>query len=385
MGENRSIDYYIIATISAFFMIGIAGTRPLISLMLANQLQISPWLIGVIVALYSFFPLLYAIKMGKWVDKVGSKKPLMIGSFFGSIALVIPYFFPTIIGIGFSQLIAGITQTILAVAAQSYAGHTKDPKKREQNVAIFSIGVSVGSLIGPLIGGPFSDHFGYSRAFLYLGIIGLFSTFSTFFLKEQHDKLTKQKQSINGNIFELLSIVNVRRAFLVSSLILIGKDIFVTYFPLIASNNGLSDTTIGFIIALNAGAGILIRWIMPALLERFGRNHVILGSILISGLTFLLIPFFNQLIILYLLSLLLGMGLGIGQPLSITTTILSLPEDRVGEGLGLRLTSNRLTQVLGPILFGAFANLLGFTSIFLITGAFLILGSNKTKVYLPEK
>ncbi len=385
MGENRSIDYYIIATISAFFMIGIAGTRPLISLMLANQLNTSPWVIGVIVALYSFFPLLYAIKMGKWVDKVGSKRPLMFSTFFGSIALVIPFYFPTIVGIGFSQLIAGITQTILAVAAQSYAGHTKDPKKREQNVAIFSIGVSIGSLIGPLIGGPFSDHFGYSHAFLYLGIVGLLSTISTIFLKEKHEENGKKKQSSTGNIFELLSIVNVRRAFLISSLILIGKDIFVTYFPLIATNNGISDTTIGIIIALNAGAGILIRWVMPALLDRYGRNHVILGSILISGVIFLIIPFFDQLIVLYLLSLALGMGLGIGQPLSITTTILSLPEDRVGEGLGLRLTSNRLTQVLGPILFGAFANLLGFTSIFLITGAFLILGSNKTRVYVPEK
>ncbi|TCS84510.1 MFS transporter [Tepidibacillus fermentans] len=383
MGENRTLDYYIIAIISAFFMIGIGGTRPLISLVLANELNASTWQIGFIVSLYSFFPLFFAIKMGKWVDRVGSKKPLLISTFFGSIALMIPAFSPTIGGVGLSQLLSGISQTILAVSAQSYAGNTKDPRKREINIAIFSIGVSVGSLLGPLLGGLFSDRFGYFRAFFYLANLGLISSLFTLILRENRITSSHSPDSLKGNIFELLTIPNVRKAFFISSLILIGKDIFGTYFPLIATKSEISNTMIGFIIALNAGAGIFIRWVLPILLDRFTRNQVIVGSILISGITFLLFPLFNNLLLLTLLSLILGMGLGIGQPLSITTTILSLPEDRVGEGLGLRLTSNRLTQVLGPILFGIFANLLGFASVFLITGVFLIVGSVKAKVDVP--
>jgi len=361
-------------------MIGIGGTRPLISLILSNQLHASTWQIGIIVALYSFIPLFFAIKIGKWVDRIGSRRPLIVSTFFGSMALTIPFFFQTMVGMGLSQLLAGISQTILAVSAQSYAGNTKDPQKRENHVAIFSIGVSIGSLIGPLLGGLLSDHFGYFQAYIILATIGLISSLFTLILKEVRTQSAEKIKKGNGKIFELLSISNVRKAFFLSTLVLVGNDIFVTYFPLIATKIQISNTMIGFIIALNSGAGIFIRWALSMLLERFTRNQVIIGSIVISGVTFLLFPFFHSFIILSVLSLVLGMGLGIGQPLSITTTILSLPEDRIGEGLGLRITSNRLTQVMGPIIFGLFANGLGFASVFLITGAFLIVGSSKTKV-----
>ena len=380
MNENRPLDYYNLALITAFFMTGIGGTRPLISLVLANELHANTLEIGIIVSLYSIFPLFFAIQMGKWVDRIGSKTPLILSTFFGSLSLAIPTLFPTIIGISVSQLISGVAQTILAVAAQSYAGNTKDPKKRESNVAIFSIGVAIGSLIGPLLGGYFSDQFSYFQAFLYLALMGLVSSVFTLFLKENRVKWTQKKDVAKGKIFELLAIPNVRKAFFISSLILIGKDIFVTYFPLIATKSEISNTTIGFIIAINSAAGIFIRSGLTRLLDKYTRNQVIMGSIFISGIMFVLFPISTNVFILSILSLILGMGLGIGQPLSITTTIRSLPEDRVGEGLGLRLTSNRLTQVLGPILFGFFGNVLGFTSVFLITGMVLILGTTKSKL-----
>lgn len=85
------------------------------------------------------------------------------------------------------------------------------------------------------------------------------------------------------------------------------------------------------------------------------------------------------------LSFILGMGLGIGQPLSISTTILSLPKNRVGEGLGLRLSVNRLTQVVGPITFGAVANLLGYSAVFWIVGGVIFFGSFKTKIKIDSE
>ncbi|WP_339062068.1 hypothetical protein [Tepidibacillus marianensis] len=48
MGANRQFDYYNIAVISAIFMIGIGGIRPLISLILANKLHATTWQIGMI-------------------------------------------------------------------------------------------------------------------------------------------------------------------------------------------------------------------------------------------------------------------------------------------------------------------------------------------------
>ncbi|TFJ89934.1 MFS transporter [Lentibacillus salicampi] len=78
--------------------------------------------------------------------------------------------------------------------------------------------------------------------------------------------------------------------------------------------------------------------------------------------------------LLIVLSFVLGIGLGIGQPLSIATTVESLPNNKIGEGLGLRLTINRLTQLLTPISMGGVATIVGFGGVFYSTGAIVVVG-----------
>ncbi len=68
--------------------------------------------------------------------------------------------------------------------------------------------------LGPLLGGFFSDHFGYFRAYFFLAAIGFISSLFTLILKENRIKSFDKKNSGNGKIFELLTIPNVRKTFL---------------------------------------------------------------------------------------------------------------------------------------------------------------------------
>jgi predicted MFS family arabinose efflux permease len=377
---NSNVNYTILF-ISGFFMAGILGTRPLVPL-LSSELGASTAEIGLIVASFSFLPLLLAIQLGRWIDKIGSKKPLFLGTFVGSLALLLPTFFNSIAGIVSSQIIAGIAQTLFAVSAQSVVGNTKDALTREKNVAVFTIGVAMGSLFGPLVGGVLSDWVGYSLAFSFLGVVGLISSPLVFLLQkdEVEDRVSGKSSAQKRNIFELLNIPNLRKAFLISALVLIAKDLYIAYFPLLAKGYGLSSTTIGTLIAINAGSGIIIRSVMPKLIESFGRNNVILASVFCSGIAFALIPVTDSILILSLISFILGVGLGIGQPLSISTTIHSLPKDRVGEGLGLRISFNRLTQVTAPVFFGTMAGFIGIGGIFIMCGFLIVIGSTQTRI-----
>ncbi|CAM5186084.1 hypothetical protein UACE39S_04424 [Ureibacillus acetophenoni] len=69
----------------------------------------------------------------------------------------------------------------------------------------------------------------------------------------------------------------------------------------------------------------------------------------------------------------------LGQPLSISATIQYLPKHRVGEGLGLRLSANRLTQLLSPLLVGGIAELVSMKGIFYLVGFILCVGSGKLR------
>src|SRR5699024_8056716 len=143
----------------------------------------------------------------------------------------------------------------------------------------------------------------------------------------------------------LFKIKNFRRAMLISTLILTGKDTFTSFFPLLGLQMGMSSSTIGMIISINALAGILIRWAMPFLLTKFSMNQVVAGSVFCSGILFFALPFSEPTTIIWILSFLLGLFLGLGQPLSISVTLYSLPKDYMSQGLGLRITVNRFVQI----------------------------------------
>ena len=378
-------DYTRLGIIAAFFMIGMMGTRPLVPL-IADENGASAVEIGIIVSMFPVLSLLFAVRIGKVIDRVGSKKPIFISTLIASLSLMIPFVSSKLAGIVISQLVAGIANTTFVVASQSYAGHSSQPSERENNILKFSIGVAIGSFLGPLIGGWLADLFTTAYAFLILSFIGVLSIFFVVALTPYQMEV-KQKQKSSRSVFEtfyLLKIKNVRRAFLISSLILLGKDMFTAYFPLLALQFGLSNTSIGVIVAMNALAGIFVRLFMPKLIKWFGRTNVILLSIVTSGLFFILIPLSQHELWLGMLSFLLGMGLGIGQPLSIETTLQSLPPDRAAEGLGFRMTSNRLTQTVSPFIFGVIAQSFGMAAVFFITGAIILVGSIKSKIEEDE-
>lgn len=382
MIDEKKPNYNMIAVIATFFMTSMMGTRPLVPLF-ANELEASTIEIGLIISMFPILPLLFAVYIGRIVDRIGCKVPIIWNSILSTFALMIPFVLPTLTGLFVSQLVMGLTSTFFIVAAQSYVGHSGDGKKRELNVMKFSIGNAIGSFIGPLAGGYLADWIGTPQAFLTLGIASLVSFVLSLSIVENgkpKDSLKKAATMKLSATLDLLKISNVRRAFLISALILMGKDIFTSYFPLLAVEFGLSGSTIGMIIAINALAGIIIRWLMPQLLGAFGRNVVIIGSIVSAGVFFIVLPFFQNEVLLGLISFLLGIGLGLGQPLSISTTMFSLPEDRMAEGLGLRLTANRFTQATAPFLFGVLAQVFTLASVFFVTGSIILAGSMKTRI-----
>lgn len=366
--------------ITLIYFTGVMGTRPLIPL-LSSELEASTVEIGLIVALFPLLPFFFAIKIGQVVDRIGHKKPIIGSTIIGSLALGIPLFIPTLTGIYISQIVAGICQTVYAVSAQTFVSNRTVDSKKDDSIMIFSIGVALGTFVGPMLGGLFSEMWQYPVAFGLLGGIAVLSSILALFIDSTHHRLNEdEKQNNIFKSFHLLKFRNIRIAFLVSILILLGKDIYTAYFPLLALEFGLSNSMIGLIVSINAAGGILIRWLIPYLLNKFTRSSVVIGSIIGSGFFFFLIPFFESGVMLGIVSFLLGLGLGLGQPLSISTTAYSLPKDRVGEGLGLRLTANRLTQMSAPVLFGGIAQLISLPGIFWIVGIIILIGGTKAKI-----
>ena len=236
---------------------------------------------------------------------------------------------------------------------------------------MFSLCVALGAVVGPLIGGYLS----FETVYIVCIIVGGAAIFFSYWVPHLSKPSDKRESTKLIDSFKLFENPLIRRALFSSALVLYSKDIFVAYFPLLGKQVGLSTAAIGWILALQGLATMFVRFVLPKLLEIYKRDTILFTSILVAGIAFFLLPFNHSLLVIALLAILLGLGLGCGQPISMTTTYNASPPDRTAEVLGLRIATNRLFQLVAPSVFGVIGGSVGMMGVFIFSGAFLVGGS----------
>ncbi|WP_084508803.1 MFS transporter [Paenibacillus assamensis] len=363
-------------------------TRPTISL-LSTQLGASTFDIGMLTASYAFLPVIFAIYLGKMTDRIGDKIPNMAGVIGMMIGLFLPYVWPSLTALYISQMIIGISRIMVTIALQNMVGRIAPPAQRDQYYGWLSMSVALGGVFGPVLGGYIAHHTSYVHTFFISVLIGIIPFILSWFISGQREERSlpamnhaKVSRSNTGGSFGLLRSSTLRKALLSSALVLYSRDIFVAYFPLLGAEWGMSDIGIGWIIAIQSMAMVAVRLFLSPLTKRYSRELVLIGSILIAGFAFMLVPLTTPFILMAIISTIMGLGLGCGQPLSMTTIFNASPPDRTGEVLGLRLSTNRLSQVIAPLFFGFIGTSAGIVSVFYLSGVFLIGGAILT--YTPS-
>jgi len=164
--------------------------------------------------------------------------------------------------------------------------------------------------------------------------------------------------------------------------VITGLDLFQLYMPLYGHSVGLSASAIGMVLGAFAAASFVVRAMLPMLVRRHGEEATLLYSLLLAAATCLLIPFFSSAVVLGAIAFVLGLGLGIGQPLTVILTYNQSPAGRAGEALGLRIAINNSIHVVVPAVFGAVGTLFGLAPVFWANSVFLAGGgyaSRKSK------
>jgi MFS family permease len=172
----------------------------------------------------------------------------------------------------------------------------------------------------------------------------------------------------------MLRDAGLRRTLVMSGVTLTGIELFTFYFPVYGRSIGLSASAIGMVMSSYAVAAFIVRLGMSRATRRVGEVGVLTASLFVAGATYLVVPLVSQAALLALMAFLLGLGLGCAQPLTILLTYNHAPAGRSGEALGMRLTVNKLTQIIVPVVFGGIGSAFGLFPVFWANGAFLLAG-----------
>jgi predicted MFS family arabinose efflux permease len=222
----------------------------------------------------------------------------------------------------------------------------------------------VSSFAAPMIMGFTIDYAGHGAALLVLAAFTLLPIVVLSATGRYTTIAATPAKTEKRSALDLLRIPPLRRLIIMSGLMVAASDLFVFYVPVFAHSVGLSASTTGLIMGAYAAAMFSTRFAMPRLVMHWQPGQILFVAMGVSGLAFLAFPFFTVVHTLMALAFVIGLGLGCGQPLSMSMTYDRSPPGRTGETTGLRLTANNMARVVVPLVSGALGAAFGAAPVF---------------------
>lgn len=354
---------------TGFFMTGTLAP------LLAGSLQAPPAVIGVVIAAAFVFPFFLAIPAGSLVDAGGPKPMLLTGTALLALAPAWVAIAPSLASLIAVQIAAGLGQLIAVVAAQSVVASLAEGRDREMNFGWYGAFVSGGQLAGPVAAGVLVDLAGFRVAYLTAAVVAAagLAIFAVLRIPGRRHDAGSRRRAAFVPPSKLLSIARLPTAqvsLLVSGTVMIVLISHNSFLPAFLDELTIPASVIGMVISARSAASVLIRPFMTAMVSAFGgRLRSFFVTIVASAIGVAGIAFAPNLVVLLASSLLLGLAVGIAQPLTMVAMVEEVEEASHGVAFGTRITANRLVQFVAPLLLGLVAQALGYAAMFLVAAA----------------
>ena len=335
----------------------------------------SPAAVGILLALFALSQVFLSLPAGRFADKHGLKKPLMIAVVIASAGALLSVAFPIFEVLCVTALTCGASTGLALIALQRHVGQlAHGPVELKQVFSWMAIGPSISNFLGPFAAGLLIDASGFRAAYLLLALLPSLAWLLVRRAKElepvAHDPLVKRGRSL-----AMLREPAFRRLMLINWMLSSCWDVHTFLVPVIGNERGLSATVIGSILGAFALAATAIRLAMPWIAQHL-RESVVIGSAMVAtALLFAVYPLAHTAWVMGALSVLLGVALGSVQPMIMSTLHHITPKHQHGQALGLRAMAINGSSVIMPLLFGSVGVVVGFAGVFWIVGAVVGLGS----------
>jgi len=362
-----------IIALALFNMTSVRTGRVLLTLY-AIKLGAEPVFIGMLAAGFSVIPVCLSWAAGRWSDRFGARWLLLVGVGGSAAGMLLPYFAPGLPAVLMAGVLSGLSMSFCNVCLQNLVGILSTPENRPRNFSNYTLANSLSAFTGPLIAGFSIDHAGLATACL---VVVALAAVPLAMLALRGSALPRGRRQARaaGGLWHAVTAPGVRRVLAISSVGQTGTDLFQFYMPVYAHEAGLSASAIGVVLAAYAAAAFVVRYLLPNLISRLGEERVLRYAFALSGISVLLVPFFKSAAVLALISLLIGLSLGLMGPITMMLMFSQSTDGRSGEALGLRQTADNLTRLTGPLLFGMVASAAGLAVVFWLNAAMLGSGS----------
>jgi MFS family permease len=340
----------------------------------ALELDVPTAWLGALTASFAVVPLLLAVPSGQATDRFGERRVMLVGAVLMTLAGVV---FATerggAGGLVLGSVVLGTGHLLSVVGQQAAVANTAGPGRFDTAFGHYTFAASLGQAAGPALitllggGGELPDTTPIFLCATALGVVLLVCT--VFVRMPARDRVSGAAAS--GGMGTLLRLPGLLRALLISCVVLSAVDITLVYLPALGTDRGLAAGVVGLLLTLRAVASMASRLFLGRLVAWIGRRRLMIVSVALAAVSMAAVALPLPTVALAALVVLIGLGLGVGQPLTMSWLAEVAPPGLRGRALSLRLTGNRLGQVLIPSTVGLAAAGLGAAGVLAATAASL--------------
>jgi len=276
-----------------------------------------------------------------------------------------------------ARLVQGLLSGFLPAAMALVAANT--PKEKTgYALGLLQSATAAGTVLGPLLGGLISDLFGFrSVFFIVAGLLIITGITVIIFVNEEKSSIEKSEHSFIDNWKYLLgnkkllspAIMIMLSAFGISFI----RPTFVLYIETFSVSSKFLPTITGALYSIVGFFSIFSAAWWGRRVEKTGIAQNVIYASLLTGVMYAAHSFVYDIYFLIPIRILLGFGFGALSPLLFTAISNNVPSERTGGVLGVGSSFQILGNMIGPVLGGFSAGLLGLRISFAITGLFFLI------------
>ncbi len=244
--------------------------------------------VGVIAGVYALLPLFAAVPLGRRTDHGRCAPLLPLGVVLIAGGCALSGAADSLAAMAAWSGVMGLGHLCFVIGAQSIVARQSAPHEQDRNFGHFTIGASLGQLIGPvvagaLIGGP--DRAGSSAlALLVAGAVAAVSCASLWRIEHRTTANSRTERGDRIPVHRILRTRGVPAGIFVSLAVLSATDILTAYLPVVGEHRGIAPSVVGLLLSLRAAATIACRLVMTPMLRWLGRAALLTVTCLAAAL-----------------------------------------------------------------------------------------------------
>ena len=340
---------------------------------LAQSFGASAWVVTLLGASYSLMQFLFAPFWGRLSDRVGRRPVMLTSIFLGCLGYLGFGLAGSLGGLFLARSLSGFGNANIG-AAQAVIADSTPPSERAKGMGVIGAAFGLGFILGPAIGGFFSQYGLSVPAYIAAGLAALNFGLAFLLLPETHVPGTgpQRKLVLGFSVSELrhaLDIPGVRLFLLIFFSTTVGFSMMEGTLGLFIERHwvdglGLAPEVAGkqaarlttyILMVVGVTATIVQGGLIGRLAKRFGEKKLLIAGPLLNALGFIAIVAagaVGQYKVMLLTGLLTAAGTGLTNP-SLTSLLSKTVDERSrGTVLGLGQSFGALGRAFGPAMAG---------------------------------